>query len=254
MKDDEMPTHKTFKRRVRTRMTKTGESYTAARGQLLRKAATTDPAAAEAEAPAQDVAAGAAHAEATDLPPTAAVELPSSESATLTATGRPYAEWFAMLDAWGAMDRTHTEIARWLREDQGVDGWWAQNVTVGYERARGRRAVGQMARGYAVGVSRTIRVEASVALAAFTDVTIRERWLPGAPMTQRKTTTANGARFDWADPPSRIVVSVDPKGARTTVWVSHEQLPDGATADVQKTAWRARLAALKTILESDVAT
>ena len=33
-----MPTQKTFKQRVRTRMTKTGESYTAARHQLLRKA------------------------------------------------------------------------------------------------------------------------------------------------------------------------------------------------------------------------
>jgi hypothetical protein len=239
-----MPTQRTFKRRVRTRMTKTGESYTAARGQLLRKAATTDPSPTDAPATA----------DAGTQPLPTDVELPSSDSATLTATGRPYAEWFAMLDAWGAMARTHTEIARWLREDQGVDGWWAQNVTVGYERARGRRAVGQMAKGYAVGVSRTIRVEAVMALAAFTDVTIRERWLPGAPMTQRRTTAANGARFDWADPPSRIVVSVDPKGDRTTVWVSHEQLPDGATADVQKAAWRTRLAALKATLESDPAT
>ena len=32
-----MPTQKLFKRRVRARMTKTGESYTAARRQLLRK-------------------------------------------------------------------------------------------------------------------------------------------------------------------------------------------------------------------------
>ena len=33
-----MPTQKTFKTRVRTRMSKTGESYTTARQQLLRKA------------------------------------------------------------------------------------------------------------------------------------------------------------------------------------------------------------------------
>jgi hypothetical protein len=32
-----MPTQKVFKQRIRTRMTKTGESYTAARRQLLNK-------------------------------------------------------------------------------------------------------------------------------------------------------------------------------------------------------------------------
>ena len=37
-----MPTNKDFKRVVRARMTKTGESYTAARAQLLKKRQTTD--------------------------------------------------------------------------------------------------------------------------------------------------------------------------------------------------------------------
>ena len=54
-------------------------------------------------------------------------------------TGRSHAEWFALLDAWGATEHTHTEIARWLSETQGIPGWWTQNITVNYERARGMR-------------------------------------------------------------------------------------------------------------------
>ena len=48
-----------------------------------------------------------------------------------------------MLDGWEAASRSHTEIARWLREEHGVDGWYSQSITVGYERARGLRAPGE---------------------------------------------------------------------------------------------------------------
>ncbi|MEE3921840.1 hypothetical protein V2I01_36860 [Micromonospora sp. BRA006-A] len=58
-------------------------------------------------------------------------------------TGQDWAGWFDRLDAWGAVDRTHTEIARWLVDTHGMPGWWAQTVTVGYEQARGLRAPGQ---------------------------------------------------------------------------------------------------------------
>jgi hypothetical protein len=39
-------------------------------------------------------------------------EKPSS--ALLSATGRNYAEWFQLLDAWGAPGRAYREIADWL--------------------------------------------------------------------------------------------------------------------------------------------
>ena len=55
------------------------------------------------------------------------------------ATGKGHGEWFGLLDAWGATDHSHTEIARWLNAEHGVPGWWSQNITVNYERARGMR-------------------------------------------------------------------------------------------------------------------
>jgi hypothetical protein len=231
-----MPTQKTFKRRVRARMAKTGEAYTAARQQLLRKA----------DAPAAPVATEATEAAA----PEPAVEFPTSEEAVLSATGRTYPSWFALLDEWGGTARRHSEIAAWLAEEHGVAPWWRQSVTVAYERARGMRAVHQMTDGFSIGVTRTVAAEADAAMAAFTNPAIRSTWLGDVDLRQRRTTAAGSARFDWPAPPSRLVVFVESKGAgKSSVWVSHERLPNAEAAAREKAAWKQRLGALKGVLE-----
>ncbi|MFG2003225.1 DUF4287 domain-containing protein [Spirillospora sp. NPDC048911] len=55
-------------------------------------------------------------------------------------TARRWDDWFVLLDEWGAESHKHGEIVRWLTEEQGVDHWWAQTLTVGYEQERGMRA------------------------------------------------------------------------------------------------------------------
>lgn len=238
-----MPTQKLFKQRVRARMTKTGESYTAARHQLLQRAT----AHSDAESPP-----AAAAAELEPEGATSTNELSVSDEAVRRASGKGHAEWFALLDAWGATDRTHTEIATWLREVQGVPGWWTQSITVDYERARGMRSRHQMADGFSVGATRTIAIDPRLALAAFTDLAIRERWLPGATLRQRPTRAANTARFDWSDPPSRVVVTIVPKDAgRSVVGVVHERIQDAADAARLKGQWRGWLGDLKAALERD---
>lgn len=228
-----MPTQKVFKQRVRARMTKTGESYTAARRQLLRKVTDTAPTAAETAA-------------ATPIPVDAQLV---ADAAMVQATGKGHAEWFAILDAWGATDHTHTEIARWLSETHGAPGWWIQNITVSYERARGMRARHQMANGFSISVTRTVAVAPERALAAFTDATLRAIWL-SEPMRQRPTRARNVARFDWDAPPSRVVVSLAAKGdRRTAITVGHEQLPDADAGEQFKARWRQWLGELKATLE-----
>jgi hypothetical protein len=221
-----MTKQRTFKRRVRERMSKTGESYTAARRILIAHGERPDGAAA-------------------------AFEPPVADERVLEATGRGWQAWFELLDGWGAAARSHTEIARWLREEQGVDGWYAQSITVGYERARGLRAPGQRPDGFAVGASRTIAVPVERLFEAFTDEALRARWLPGADMSIRTATAPRTARFDWEDSSTRVIVGFDAAGdTRSRIALSHERLADADSAEEMKSWWRERLTLLKARLEA----
>ena len=219
-----MTERKSFKRRVRARMEKTGERYTAARRHVAR---------GEPDAAPETEPAGV-----------------TSEAAVLCATGRGSDDWYDLLDDWGARERSHKEIARHLQEAHGVRGWWAQSVTVGYERSRGLRAKHQRPDGFAVSVSKTIDADATQLFAAFVDGSERERFLPNAPLSVRTVQQGRSARFDWGDGRSRVNVGFEAKGAaKTTVFVEHVRLADTEAAERAKAEWRARLARLKEALE-----
>ena len=145
---------------------------------------------------------------------------------------------------------THTEIARWLREEHGVDGWYSQSITVGYERARGLRAPGEHADGFAITASRTIAVPVERLFAGFDDPSLRERWLPGADLRTRTATAPRSARYDWEDGSTRVIVGFEDLGeSKSRVALSHERLPDAETAEEMKSWWRERLTELKAQLE-----
>ena len=223
-----MTRQKTFKRRVRARMAKTGESYTAARRMLI----------AKGERPEA---------------PTAKFEPPTSEAAITKATGRGWQQWFELLDEWGAASRPHPEIARWLAADHRVSGWWAQSITVGYEQARGLRAPGQHPAGWAVSASKTVAVPVERLFEAFEDEAVRERWLPGAEMRLRTATAPRSARYDWEDGSTRLSVGFTKLAeVKSKVDIQHERLPDADAADEMKAWWRERVAALKRLLEGGV--
>lgn len=222
-----MTTQKTLKQRVRARAAKTGESYTAARSQLLRKADSTRP----------------------EPPDTMALTGMTNE-AMQRGSGRTLAAWLDILDAWGATKRKHPEIARWLVDEHGIPGWWAQSVTVAYEKARGMRPVEPGPGGFSVTVSRTIAVSPDAVTEAFTDDAVRARWLARAPISVRTERPGRSARFDWSEPPSRIAIHLVSKGeSRTQISLVHERLPDAGAADRMKALWRDALSALKELLE-----
>ena len=219
-----MTTQKTFKHRVRTRMAKTGESYTAARRQLIAKG---------------------------DQPEAAPTYEPLwSDERVTEATGRGWDAWFALIDAWDGAHRTHPEIASRLVAEHGVTGWYAQSITVGYERARGLRAPGQHADGWSVTATKTIGVPVERLFAAFEDDALREEWLPGAELRLRTARPSKSARYDWEEGSSRVDVGFDDLGeTKSRVAIQHARLPDGETAEEMKTWWRGRVSALKTLLE-----
>jgi uncharacterized protein YndB with AHSA1/START domain len=165
-------------------------------------------------------------------------------------TGRGWEEWFDLLDDWGAIARPHGEIARWLASEHGIDGWSSQSVTVSYERARGRRAVGERADGFVVGASKTVAVPVERLFDAFVDPSLRERWLPEGGLRERTASKPKTARFDWGDGDTRVIVGFTAKGeSKSTVALEHERLADAQEAERMKAFWRDRVATLKEVLE-----
>jgi hypothetical protein len=234
-----MTTQKTFKRRVRERMAKTGERYAAARRQVVDR---------------RDREVGGRGDAAPLGPPDVASAMEIASDAKLhEATGRRWLEWIAILDEWGATSHRHPEIVEYLSHEHGVAPWWRQAVTNGYERARGMRRKHQQAYGFTVYASKTFDAELGTLFDAFVDDQVRARWLEDGEMSVRPrgTQRAKVARFDWASDDSRVMVSFEGKGpGRATAHVAHERLPDAAAGDATKAAWRDRLGALKSFLES----
>lgn len=204
-----MPRQKDLKRLVRARMRKTGEAYTVARLRLLKK---TEP------APDHAAAAG------------------MSDASVEKATGRTWAQWVRTLDAAGAAQKPHREIARHL-SSLGVPSWWSQMVTVGYERIRGLRDCGQRrGGGYTATKSRTFGVPVATLFEAFADAGIRRRWLPGR-IVVRSATANKRMRMAREDGTVALVGFTSKAGARSAVAIEHQGLPDRSASEATKKAW-----------------
>ena len=211
-----MTEQKARKRAVRARMTKTGERYTAARRNVIDTP--TEP----------------------PLPPRVSEPLHSEETVR-GATGKGWDEWFRILDAWGATERRHGEVAGYLREQHGVSSWWSQSVAVGYERARGLRAANQGVSGFHVSVSKTVPVPVDRLFREF----VEGAWLEPGTLTPRTTRPPRTARFDFRDGASRVVVGFEAKGdAKSTVAVLHERLSDAGAVEEMRAFWKERLTRL----------
>jgi hypothetical protein len=220
-----MTRQRSFKRLVRSRMEKTGESYTAARAVLL--AGEEEPQAAEAW-------------------------LATSDERIRERTGRGWEEWFDLLDEWGAAERKHREISRWVADQLGIGPlvWEAQAVTSSYERTRGLRAVGETEQGFAVSATRTVAVPVERLFDAVVDESQRLTWLPDGELSERTATRPKSARFDWGDGATRVIVVFESKGeAKSTMALQHVRLRDGQEAERMKAYWRERVTALKEELE-----
>jgi uncharacterized protein YndB with AHSA1/START domain len=216
---------KSFKRLVRARMEKTGESYTAARAMLL--AGRESGAAVE-------------------------VRLATSDEKIRQRTGRGWEEWFEMLDEWGAADRSHRETARWLAQQQGVDplAWNVQAVASSYQRARELREPGEKDDGYAITASKTIHVPVHRLFDAVVDASLRVGWLPDGQLSERTATRPKSARFDWSEGRTRVNVTFLNRGEnKSTIALEHRRMASTEEAEQMKNYWRARLAALKGELE-----
>jgi hypothetical protein len=212
-------------------MAKTGESYTAARAQLL---------------------AGVGERSTTEVP-----WLACSDERIRERTGRGWEEWFDLLDSWGAESMGHTELAKRVAEVQDIHvlAWDTQAVATSFERSRGMQAVGQRVGrdGFVASASKTMAAGAEQVFTAVVDPSQRAGWLPDLALSERTVTKPTSARFDVGDGTTRLHVTLEAKGpARSTVTVEHSRLADGDEREARKAYWRTALASLQAEVESDV--
>jgi len=222
-----MPQQKDLKRIVRSRMEKTGESYTTARRHVVNK----KPHLTIVPPPPPDYSALAG----------------MSDAAIRRKTGRTWAEWVEHLDGWGAKDKPHTETATYVYS-LGVEGWWAQSVTVGYERIRGLRARGQRRSGaWEASKSKTFNVPVDTLFEAWANARTRRKWLD-VPLKVRTATKPKSMRITWDDGTS-VDLWFQAKGAaKSAVGVQHVKLATKEDADARKKFWSERLNALAELL------
>ena len=238
-----MPRNKDLKRLVRARMRRTGESYTTARAQILAKPRARSQASAVVAEPRRRAAAA---------PQPDYAGLAGMADKTLKEkTGCTWARWVAALDYHGAAQMTHGEIAALVNTKYKIDGWWSQAVTVGYERIKGLRAIGQRRDGsYEANKSRTYNVPVATLFDEWADARRRGRWLDGKFGRVRTRTPHKSMRLDG---PDRTIIAVGfmSKGpGKSAVAVQHTKLRDPDTAAQMKQYWSDRLDALGEVLAS----
>lgn len=148
------------------------------------------------------------------------------------ATGRTHEQWRAVLSEAGAMAWSHPEIARHLVEVHGLDGWWAQGVTVDFEQACKGRLPGQRADGtFSTQKTATIPGEPLDALALVaTLVTARH----GEPHGQNLGASMPNVRWRLADG-TRLLASAQGRNkSGVPVNLTWEKLPTAAAALLAK--------------------
>lgn len=220
-----MTRQKDLKRLVRARMKKTGESYTTARAQLTRKKQRTSSRSVPEDRYAELAGMG--------------------DEAVRAKTGKTWKQWVRALDAIDAVEMPHRDIARHVGQTYELTGWWAQTVTVGYERIRGLRDVGQRrGGGYEANKSRTFPTPVARLYRAFADPATRRRWLPGVDLSFRKKTPEKSLRITWPDGTSVHVYFTAKGDAKSQVAIQHAGLATKSDAARRKAYWGERLDAL----------
>lgn len=198
-------------------------------------------------------------------------DIPVSDERLVEKTGRTWEAWFAHLDDFGAAEAGHKATAAHLQDELDVPAWYAQTITVAYERERGLRAPGQTSAGhFEVAVRRTVPVDART---AFRAVSQPEGW-NGWFTSDARMDLREGGAYETADgdvgtfllvaPPTRLRMTwehqqhcpgtvveflVEDRGAgRSTVEVRHTKIPDEAGYQDMKSGWQGAMDQLQSHL------
>ena len=166
------------------------------------------------------------------------VSQPEVESQRVVdATGRGWDEWCDIVDDWPGHEQGHAAVAAWLESEHGVSAWWAQTITIGWERITGRRLPGEMPDGtFTANRSKTVVVDHAELRENLLDGDGREKLFPGRSTELRSKPSAKAIRIGFAD--TVATISLTSKGdGRVAVSVQHAKLAAPADIDLWKIYW-----------------
>jgi len=186
-------------------------------------------------------------------------------------TGRAREEWFQVLDAFGVNRHGHTEAAAHLRDAHGVSPFWAQAITVEYERVHGLRAFAQRADGFGLSVQRALAVPADRAWEAWSERAEVTRWFAprhtqdfrvggrfhsrGGRGEFRRIVPGRLLRFTWEGPRRQrrgiVEVELAARGEdRSTVKLTHIRMATEEDREEMRLVWSRALDSLKSWVET----
>lgn len=181
-------------------------------------------------------------------------QFPCGDAAVRAATGHGWQDWLRLIEASGlafAAERpAHGEIRAVVqRLMPTLDDWWAQMVAVGYERARGLRAMHQTSRGeFQATAAKTFAAPAFAAFAAWADEALRRRWLDAPGLEVTKVNPGRNIRARWPDGVLLDIRFADKGPVRCQVVVDTVKLTDAEAVAAAKTFWQSQFARLAAFL------
>lgn len=167
----------------------------------------------------------------------------TSDQAVMKATGKVWDEWLSLLEQQNLSKLSHKEIAAKLVEDHDIGFWWAQTITIEYERMIGRREVGQSCEGdFQAGASKTLAGTMDAVFTAWQNFMKDKGSLNTMPYKEQPTTTKTDKWRYW-----RVLLANDSKAninihqkapAKVGFGVNHEKLNTAEEVAEWKAFWK----------------
>jgi uncharacterized protein YdhG (YjbR/CyaY superfamily) len=166
-----------------------------------------------------------------------------ADEAVEKATGKGWNEWFTILKQKTDESFSHKEIAKLLMDQYQVDGWWAQSITVEYERHLGKRQIGQVEDGtFQTAVSKTLPGDLDQVFSLWLNTARDVKEFNSIPLAGEpsisKTEKWRYWRVDLADG-SRVTITVGKKtDEKSILTFSNEKLKNQDAIEHWKAYWK----------------
>jgi uncharacterized protein YndB with AHSA1/START domain len=185
-------------------------------------------------------------------------------------TGKSFAEWWTVLDAFGGPAKGRREIGNHLYGELKVDPWWSATLQVEYERHKGVVEKDGRGKGYTICATKSVKAPPGKCWEALATGVALDAWFgpkneldlraggslsngDGNTADVKGVTPGKTIRLVWKDasaPGTPVEVKLQPAGAKTTVMVTHDRLQTREEADGLRAAWGEALERMKKLVEA----